>query len=28
MPQETIFQAALDQYFDGERDPLTLAKLA
>jgi uncharacterized protein (DUF1810 family) len=28
MPQETIFQAALDQYFDGERDPLTIAKLA
>ena len=28
VPEETIFHAALDQYFDGERDPLTMAKLA
>ena len=28
VPEETIFQEALDQYFDGERDPLTIAKLA
>lgn len=28
VPEETIFQAALDQYFDGERDPLTITKLA
>ena len=27
-PEETIFQEALDQYFNGERDPLTIAKLS
>ena len=27
-PQEPAFQAALDRFFEGEKDPLTLEKLA
>lgn len=26
-PEDTLFAAALDKYFGGERDPLTLARL-